>query len=126
MEEKRGKGITALGTVAIVLNCLYLAPFAMLLAIPTEGDTVLKIPLAAIPFLLTILGIFCGSNLIHRIRLGLTLNILKGTIIYYILLAIFAFKIELPDIVALIVEPIILNLVMFVIVRRPAVKKQFK
>ena len=86
MEKKRSKGITILGVTAIVLNSLYLAPFALLLGIPAEGDKLLKIPLAGIPFVLSLLGIFCGVNLIRRVKLQLTLVIVNVTIIYYFLI----------------------------------------
>lgn len=127
MEKKGPKGFTVLGVIAIILNTLFLSPFALLLGIPVESDKLLKIPLAAIPLVLTFLGIFCGVNLIRRTRLRLILVIVKTTIIYYFLLIIFAITAKYPDdLIILISFPIILNVVILSIVHRPQVKEQFK
>ena len=126
MEKKRSKGITILGVTTIVLNALYLSPFALLLGIPTAGDSLLKIPLAGIPLVLSLLGIFCGVNLIRRVKLRLTLAIINVTIIYYFLFVIFAIMAKFPDLIVLILFPIILNAVILWVVQRHNVKEQFK
>ena len=129
MEKKKSIGITILGVTVIILNIICLSPFMMLLGIPVEPfqDKLLKIPLGAIPAVLSLLGVFCGINLMRRVNLRLTLIIVKTAIVYYILCAIFMIIIKYPvDIVILLLLPVILNTAIFCILTRPKVKEQFK
>ncbi len=129
MEKKMSIGITVLGVITVILNFIFLSPFMMLLGIPVEPfkDKLLKVPLAAIPLVLSLLGIFCGVNLLRRVKLRLTLIIVKITIIYYILYAIFMIIGKFPaDIYVLILFPVILNVAMLYALTRPKVKEQFR
>jgi len=127
MEKKRSKGVTVLGVTTIILNCLLASPFLMLLLIPVEpgGDKLLKIPLGLIPLGLSIAGVFCGINLLRLVRLRFIFTIVNITLVYYLLGTIFAAMQKSPDLIALILSPIILNVIILWAITRPKVKEQF-